>query len=235
MTKLVPDTLEEAFFAIDELLKVIYAEDPDAKVLICFDSLGGTPSAAEAEADADDSIQLATAAKVIKRNLRVLVPRWVGKKDVAWMVINTNYANIGSHGRSNSGGDGLEFATVFIIQLARTGDIIVDKGNMKIKEGIKTRANVTKNHLQTKETSIKSIDYETRDYNIVAIAKYAIKKGAQYVNDDGRLIITKVSRKDGIVEYCIEPDASNEIQRFTQTKEEVLSILENGDYEYIEG
>jgi len=211
--KLVPTTLEEMFVGIDESLSIIYADPKNAKekTLVIVDSLGGTPSGAEAEADGDESIQLATAAKVIKRNLRVFVTKWLSKYDISMIVINTNYANIGSVGRSNSGGDGLEFASAFIMQLSRVSNLTYKEGEKTIQEGIVTRASVTKNHLQTDATALKDIQYEVYAYDVKGLNKFKVSKGSEFVNDDGRAVVVKVKTvnkdtKEKEVEFYLKLD-----------------------------
>jgi RecA/RadA recombinase len=231
-------TLEDVFFGINETLNVIYSEDEDAKVLIVLDSLGGTPSATEAEADADESIQLATAAKVIKRNLRVFVPKWLSRKDIAMIVINTNYANIGSVGRSNSGGDGAEFASAFIVQLSRVSNLTYDEGDSKVQEGIITQASVTKNHLQTKATALKQIQYEVYAYEVKAIDKFKLKNKAEFVNDTGRILVTKAKKKDNQITFLTTFDDKSDPQHNksqTTTYEQLMEILEKGEFDQLTG
>lgn len=169
-------TLEQGWDGLNGYLEVIYANDPDAKVFVVWDSMGGTPSQAEADADADQSLQLAIAAKVIKRNMRTFVTRWLDEKNVAFLVINQNYANIGSHGRSNSGGDGLEFAAALIIQLSRTGDLVKQVSGEKVKFGIKTKGKVTKNHLMTGEYTIDNLEFAVLAHSIDFVENLKGKK-----------------------------------------------------------
>jgi len=159
-------TIEEGFLGLEETLKIIYHEDRDAKTLIVWDSLGGTPANAESEADADEKLQLALAAKVIKRNLRVFVPAWLNRYNIAMIIINTTYQNIGSVGRSNSGGDGLEFASAIIMQLGRVGFLKKQVKGEQVLYGITSRANVTKNHLQDGEITIKELRFNVLAYGV---------------------------------------------------------------------
>jgi len=222
-------SLEQAFFGVFEALNIIYAQVPDAKVLLVVDSIGGTPSEAEANAEADDSIQLATAAKVIKRNLRVLVTRYFDDKDIVGLAINTNYANIGSHGRSNHGGDGLEYASAAIVQLSRIGDITEERGGMIVSTGINTRLNVTKNHLQTKEISIKRVDFKVFAYHVEMDSVFKITRGSEFENKDQKLIILKNSKKNDEVTFQYEVDGEFSEEETLPT-DELMALLEGGDY-----
>lgn len=159
-----PANLEEAFVAIDEHTNLILAYDSEARILIVFDSLGGTPSQAETEADADQSIQLATAAKVIGRFLRIFVQK-LYRSNITLLFINQVYANIGSHGYSNKGGDSPEFFSSAIMQLTRTGDYTrVVKGE-KVNDGIYVKAKITKNHLR-QGVEPQFVTFRVRPYSI---------------------------------------------------------------------
>lgn len=223
-------SLEQAFFGIFQTLDVVYAQKPDAKVLLVFDSIGGTPSEAEANAEADESIQLATAAKVIKRNLRILVTRFFDDKDITGVFINTNYANIGSHGRSNHGGDGLEYASAAIVQLSRTGDITEERGGMVVSTGINSRLNVTKNHLQTKDVAVKRVDFKVFAYEVEMESVFKIKRDARFKNESGLLVVQKSSPKKNEVTYYYEDKDGEMTEPEIGSMEAVLEILENGDY-----
>lgn len=174
-------TLEQGYLGLEEYLNVIYSEDPDAYVFIVWDSLGGTPSEAEQNADADQTIQLATAAKVIKRELRKIVPKWIDQKNIAMLIINQNYANIGSHGRSNSGGDGAEYFSSIIIQLSRTGDLTKTVKGEKVKYGIKTKGKVTKNHVFDGETTLDHLEFIITAYDIDFLPEKKKKKEEEIV------------------------------------------------------
>ena len=70
-----PEYLEEAYDGIDKWVDYIKNADPDAKIVIIFDSVGNTPSVKEVEREVDDTLQLGVAAKSNKRGMRRLVPR----------------------------------------------------------------------------------------------------------------------------------------------------------------
>lgn len=113
-----PDYLEDAYDGIDKYLEYIKDADPDGKVLVIFDSLGNTPARAEAATDVDDSLQMGLAAKINKRGFRRLVPR-LNKDKIHILVINQTYANMGSSGRTNSGGNAVDFFSALTFQTSR--------------------------------------------------------------------------------------------------------------------
>ena len=113
-----PDYLEDAYDALDKYIDAIKDGDPDSKILIVFDSLGNTPAKAEADTDVDDSLQMGLAAKVNKRGFRRLIPR-LNKDNIHILVINQTYANMGSPGRSNAGGNAVDFFSAMTFQTSR--------------------------------------------------------------------------------------------------------------------
>jgi recombination protein RecA len=113
-----PEYLEDAYDGIDKWWNAIKDADPDARILIIFDSLGNTPARAETETDVDDSLQMGLAAKVNKRGFRRMVPK-LAKDKVHILVINQTYANMGSPGRTNAGGNAVDYFSALTFQTSR--------------------------------------------------------------------------------------------------------------------
>ena len=159
-------TIEQGWCDAIELLNVWISVKPDVKILFVWDSIGQTPSAMEADANPDEKIQLASAAKANKSNIKVFNTQWVDKHNIVALLINTNYCNIGSHGRKNSGGEGVEYSSCIIVQLNRKGDLIKQVKGQKVVYGIETKAKITKNHLMSEEYTLKEIDFCVEAYGI---------------------------------------------------------------------
>lgn len=230
-------TLEDAYFGINQTLFVIYEADPNAKVLIVFDSLGNTPANAEAEAEADESVQMAVAAKINNRNIRSLVARYFSKKDIMCIFINQNYANMGSPGKTNKGGQGVDFACSNILQFSRVANIVTENAaGEKVAEGITSRIVATKNHTQVSETSLYEIKVDIYAYEVKGLTKYKINGSAEWVGDDCRIQVTKAKKKDNQVTYIrVMDDTSSELHMkpVTSTYEELLKVLEDGNFENV--
>jgi RecA/RadA recombinase len=158
-------TLEEGFLGITETINIILAQNSKAEIFIVIDSLGGCPSKAEMEADADETIQLATAAKVIRRSLRNLV-QVIDKYKIGVFIINQSYANIGSVGRTPSGGEGASYHSSIIFQTQRVSDIVRQIKGQKVVVGIVTKVRVTKHHLMQTDKTPKEVIFETYAYHI---------------------------------------------------------------------
>jgi len=176
-----PPNLEQAFVGIDEYINIIFAHDPNAKIFIAFDSLGGTPSQVETEADMDEKTQLASAAKVIARWLRVFVQK-LYNSNITLLFINQTYAKIGGHGYGNKGGDAAEYFSSVIIQLARVSDYIRMVKGERIKDGIVVKARMTKNHLRS-GLEPESVQFRVRSYFIEDLTKGSKRGGEDEETD----------------------------------------------------
>jgi RecA/RadA recombinase len=100
----------------------------DAPVVIGWDSVAGTATEAELEGSARD-IHPATAARVIKRNLRRLI-QLIDDEAIGVVLINQRYEKIPMGGRANYGntsetygGSGIKYHTTIRVEVDKCGDI----------------------------------------------------------------------------------------------------------------
>jgi len=125
-------TVEDAFIGIDRVLAIQEAhiaklrkakkKDRVPKMLIVWDSLGGTPTKAELKGDADDS-HVADAARKVKMNLRRMAQR-VANARACLVFTNHLYENIGFGAPLKSyGGSGIRYFTSLRLWLSRTGQL----------------------------------------------------------------------------------------------------------------
>lgn len=153
-----PEYLEQAYDGIQLWLDAIKDENPDQKVLVVFDSLGNTPSKAEVDLGVDETMQLGMAAKINKRGFRRIVPR-LARERVHLLVINQTYNNLGSPGRSNAGGNSVDYFSALTFQTSRKGWIEGTEKGVKIRKGAKVAWNLYKNHLIDDESKLfKSVE-----------------------------------------------------------------------------
>lgn len=141
-----PDYLEDAYDGIDKYLEYIKDADPEGRVLIIFDSLGNTPARAEADTDVDDSLQMGLAAKVNKRGFRRLVPK-LNRDKIHILVINQTYANMGSPGRTNAGGNAVDFFSALTFQTSRFKWLEKTVKSEVVRVGARVQWTLYKNHL----------------------------------------------------------------------------------------
>jgi len=150
---------------IEKLVHAVMDEDPDARILIVWDSVGGTLSKSEGENSLLEGKQLAGAPKDNGQVMRAFVrlieqykDKENNKERIAVFLINQVYANIGSVGSTESGGVKVQFHSSIILQLTRKADLNKQKDGVMIKTGIVSRAKVKKNHLFEGEYSVAELD-----------------------------------------------------------------------------
>lgn len=138
---------------------------PDAKVLIVWDSVGGSQArgAAERELDSEKHGQPGQDAKENGAVMKMFVGLINKYPDsIATLLINQVYSKIGfmQVGDAESGGKKIEFHSSLIIRLKRIKTLTKTVKGRKVKYGILTRATVSKNHLSQAETSLHQLDFE---------------------------------------------------------------------------
>jgi len=170
-----------------EIEKVITAakeQDSDCRILIVWDSIGG--SLAKNEGDDHDLLdgkQMAAAAKengaVMRAFVRLMEKyknRETNEETITILLINQLYSNIGSVGSTNAGGQKVEYFSSLILQLSRKSDLTKVKDGIKRKIGIVTRAKVKKNHLFDGDDSIAELDLVITAGGIDLLSKQKTKK-----------------------------------------------------------
>lgn len=143
----------------------IKEQDPSAKMLVVWDSAGGSQSRshAERELDSEKHAQPGQDAKEIGQVMKMFVSLINKYPDsITIYIANQTYAKIGfmQHGDAASGGTKLEFHSSFIVFLKRVKVLTKVVKGAKVKYGIITRATVTKNHLSQSKTSVHQMDFE---------------------------------------------------------------------------
>lgn len=143
------------------LIGATLSEYKDHKMLLVWDSVGGSISKGENDKSFRESNQMAEAAKDNGRVIRGLVSlseefRKEKTKEhrLAVLLINQTYSNIGAPGQKESGGQKVEFHSSLILQLTRKADLARQRDGVKRRVGITTRARVKKNHLFDGEDTI---------------------------------------------------------------------------------
>lgn len=138
---------------------------PEAKILIVWDSVGGSQArgAAERELDSEKHGQPGQDAKENGAVMKMLVGLINKYPDsIATILINQVYSKIGfmQVGDAESGGKKIEFHSSLILRLKRIKTLTKTVKGQKVKYGILTRGTVAKNHLSQSETSLHQLDFE---------------------------------------------------------------------------
>lgn len=178
---------------VQAIVHAIMKKQPKAKVLIVWDSVGGTLAQNEEEKNLRDSKQMAAASKENGQVLRAFVRLMEEYKDkqtneekIGVLLINQSYANIGAPGQRESGGQKVEYYSSLILQLTRKKDLTKIKDKVKRKIGIVTRAKVKKNHLFDGEDSVAELDLLITAGGI-RLASEAKLKADDWESDDGEV------------------------------------------------
>lgn len=141
---------EAGFKAWDEFFK----DYPGEKLLFIFDSYGNTVSLHDSELDMTrDSMKPGGSAKANRLGLGKIIAKLAReKRDVACLFVNYTYDNIGSHGKTNAGGQALNFYNMISIQASRTGWVTgtktKDGKTVKIRKGAVVKWQTYKNHYE---------------------------------------------------------------------------------------
>lgn len=146
-------------------ITAIKEQDVNAKILLVWDSVGGSQSRAHAEKELDNEkhAQPGQDAKENGSIMKMLVALINKYPDsIAVYLANQTYAKIGfmQHGDAASGGYKIEYHSSLIVMLKRVKVLTKQVKGVLTKYGIITRATVTKNHLSQSKTSVHQLDFE---------------------------------------------------------------------------
>lgn len=150
---------------VRKFITAIKDQDENAKILVVWDSAGGSQSRSHAERELDNErhAQPGQDAKEIGTVMKMLVGLINKYPDsIAVYIANQTYAKIGfmMKGDAASGGSKLEFHSSGIVFLKRIKVLTKKVKGAEVKYGIVTRATVYKNHLSRGKTSIHKMDFE---------------------------------------------------------------------------
>lgn len=150
---------------IRKYITAIKQQSDSAKILVVWDSVGGSQSRSHAERELD-SEKHAQPGQDAKENGSVMkaIVALINKypDSVAVYLVNQSYAKIGfmQKGEAAAGGSKIEYHSSFIVALKRIKTLTKVVKGIVSKYGIVSRATVSKNHLSQGETSIHQLDFE---------------------------------------------------------------------------
>lgn len=180
--------------AIARVISAIKAQSPNEKVLVVWDSVGGSLAKNESEQSLLDGKQMAAAAKEngqVVRSFVNLMEKYKNKETnedtIAFLLINQVYSNIGAPGQKESGGQKVEFHSSVILQLTRKSDLLIQREGKKYKTGIVTRAKVKKNHLFDGKDNIAELEVAVTASDVMVYEKKkksSAAKGENLLDED---------------------------------------------------
>lgn len=137
---------EEAFELMLKSVDSVLCDYPDAKILVVFDSFGNTTSVRDSSLEmTQKSAMVGGAAKTNRLGLSALRAKMT-KDPIAVLLVNRTYDNLNSPGKTNAGGDAINFFSMLTIQSARKGWYEKTVKGEKVRAGAVVIWNVYKNH-----------------------------------------------------------------------------------------
>ena len=151
---------ERAFEAMFTLWDQFFKAYPTGRLLVVFDSLGNVVSMRDTEIDLTEAKQKPGGKGQINRlGLNKLVAKR-DESEVAILIINYTYDNIGSPGKTNAGGKAVNFFSSLTYQTSRKQWLEKTVKGEKIRTGARVQWKLFKNHLDKANPGPKVVDLD---------------------------------------------------------------------------
>ncbi len=144
-------------------VKTIKDADPDAKILLVHDSIGGSVSRSRAERDIDDEKSNQPGSEAVEnsdymKHIVATMDKYPGS--IALLLINqmTDKIGFGQKGQSRSGGHKISFHSSMIIEMKKIKTLTKVSKGVEMKVGIISQAKIDKNHLSQAENSVNKMN-----------------------------------------------------------------------------
>jgi RecA/RadA recombinase len=137
-----------------------FAESQEGKLLLVIDSLGSVISKHDAERSmADSGTKPGGKGKSNREGLNKLIALRT-QKDIALLLINYTYDNIGSPGKTNAGGKALNFFSSLTYQTGRKQWLEKTVKGEKVRVGARVQWRLFKNHIDRTNPGPKIIEFD---------------------------------------------------------------------------
>lgn len=151
---------EKAFEGMFSLWDKFFENYPKGRLLVVFDSLGNVVSKRDVEIDLTTQSQKPGGKGQINRlGLNKLIAKR-DENDVAVLMINYTYDNIGSPGKTNAGGKAVNFFSCLTYQTSRKSWLEKTVKGEKHRIGAKVQWRLFKNHLDKANPGPKVIELD---------------------------------------------------------------------------
>ena len=140
--------IEEVFTKVETLVDLIRAAGDDRLICIGWDSLGGTPTKEQEQAEADDKFY-ASAAKVVGQNLQRIIGK-ISKKRIGFVITNHLYRKMNvkfGDPWETYGGEKVKFLATLRIRLENIGQINEGTDEEKQTIGHRVKVKIIKNKM----------------------------------------------------------------------------------------
>jgi len=147
----------------DEVLAFIDSQiesNPDTKLLVIFDSIGNVISKHDSERSmADSGTKPGGKGKSNREGLNKLIAKRT-QHDIALLIINYTYDNIGSPGKTNAGGKAVNFFSSLTYQTTRKGWVEATVKGQKVRKGAVVTWKLFKNHVDRSNPGPKVVEFK---------------------------------------------------------------------------
>ncbi len=151
---------EKAFEAMFALWDKFFVSYPNGRLLVVFDSLGNVVSMRDSKIDLTEQSQKPGGKGQINRlGLNKLIAKR-DENDVAVLMINYTYDNIGSPGKTNAGGKAVNFFSCLTYQTSRKQWLEKTAKGEKVRIGAKVQWRLFKNHIDKSSPGPKIIELD---------------------------------------------------------------------------
>jgi RecA/RadA recombinase len=158
---------EEAFDNMFRLWDKFFKDYPDGKLLVVFDSIGNVVSKHDMESEQSVTNQKPGGkGKSNRTGLNKLIAK-SRAGNVAALLINYTYDNIGSPGKTNAGGKALNLFSSLTYQSSRKSWIEATVKGQKVRKGAKVQWKLFKNHIDKSNPGPKVIELDITADGIV--------------------------------------------------------------------
>ncbi len=144
-------------------IKTIKEMDPDAKILLVHDSIGGSVSRSRAEREIDDEKSNQPGSEAVEnsdymKHIVATMDKYPGS--IAMLLINqmTDKIGFGQKGQSRSGGHKISFHSSMILEMKKIKTLTKTVKGVEVKTGIVSSAKIDKNHLSQSEHSVNKMN-----------------------------------------------------------------------------
>ncbi len=144
-------------------VKTIMDADPNAKILMVHDSIGGSISRSRAERDIDDAGSNQPGSEAVEnsdymKHVVALMDKYPGALSLLLINQMTDKIGFGQKGQSRSGGHKISFHSSMIIEMKKIKTLTKAVKGVETKTGIISQAKIEKNHLSQTENSVNKMN-----------------------------------------------------------------------------
>jgi len=150
---------EEAFQLTLTAWDAVKDQNPESRILVIIDSLGNIISQRDSELNlTEESQQPGGKGKINRLGLNRMIAK-MEEDDAAVLLISYTYDNLGSVGKTNAGGQALNFFSSLTYQTSRKGWVEKTEKGKKVRIGADVLFKLYKNHVNKEDMGEKEITF----------------------------------------------------------------------------